>query len=142
MRDDAVRPDFAALFARHEDPWDYGAAYEQEKYERTLALLPSARSDRALEIGCAEGRFTERLAARASSVLAVDVAPAALRRAAARCAASRHVRFALHEPSRSGSPSSSTSWCAASCSITRTTPPRCGWRSAAWWTRSRSAAGS
>ena len=75
-----------ALYAEP-DPWNYGAPYEQVKYERTLAILPEGRFGRVLELACAEGRFTERLAARADHLVAADISSVALGRARARCAA-------------------------------------------------------
>ena len=49
------------VFARP-DPWNYGGAYERRKYRHTLELMPDEPVGRALEIGCAEGMFTELLA--------------------------------------------------------------------------------
>lgn len=83
-----IEPDYAdpayweSLFAKA-DPWDYQNAYEARKYDQTLELLPDGQVRRALEIACAEGLFTRRLAARADAVLATDIAPTAVARAAA-----------------------------------------------------------
>ena len=68
-----------------EDPWQYRSAYEQTKYAQTLELLPQEPIGRALEIGCAEGRFTTMLAARAGRVTAIDISELALARARERC---------------------------------------------------------
>jgi SAM-dependent methyltransferase len=57
---------------------------EALKYDRTLELCGDGPFERALEIGCAEGAFTERLAARCHSLLAVDISDVAVRRASAR----------------------------------------------------------
>jgi glycosyltransferase involved in cell wall biosynthesis/peptidoglycan/xylan/chitin deacetylase (PgdA/CDA1 family)/SAM-dependent methyltransferase len=79
---------------RAEDPWDYGSAYEQLKYRRTLALLPPNEPiGSALELACAEGRFTRMLAARVGRLLATDIAERALARAQARCADLSNVCF-------------------------------------------------
>ncbi len=67
------------------DPWDYGSDYESEKYRRTLDLLPTTPIGRALELACAEGRFTRMLAPRVGALLATDIAARALARAAERC---------------------------------------------------------
>lgn len=80
------------FFAR-EDPWDYGSDYEQEKYERTLALIPDEPIGAALEIGCAEGVFTRMLAPRVGALTAVDISERALTRARARCADAPNLRF-------------------------------------------------
>lgn len=70
-----------------ENPWQYESAYEQEKYDRQLAMLPDRPIARALELACAEGHFTVRLAERVGSLLATDIAPKATARAADRCRA-------------------------------------------------------
>jgi len=64
------------------DPWDLeGSALDQESHSRQLALIGDRRYPRALEIGCAAGVFTRRLAEHADRVLALDVAPSAIARA-------------------------------------------------------------
>lgn len=77
--------DWEGIFAS-EDPWHYHRPYEQRKYERTLALLPQRRFARALELACAEGLFTVRLAPRVEALTAADISPTAVERASARCA--------------------------------------------------------
>jgi SAM-dependent methyltransferase len=78
---------FEALFAENPDPWNFEtSAYEQEKYDHTLAALPEPRFRHALEIGCANGALTVRLAQRCDLLVAVDVVDRALGRARARCA--------------------------------------------------------
>jgi glycosyltransferase involved in cell wall biosynthesis/peptidoglycan/xylan/chitin deacetylase (PgdA/CDA1 family) len=74
------------------DPWGYISAYEQEKYAFTLELVPEG-ADQVLEIACAEGLFTEKLAPRVGRLTAVDISEVALDRARARCASSRKVSF-------------------------------------------------
>ncbi|HKD36152.1 MAG TPA: SAM-dependent methyltransferase, partial [Pirellulales bacterium] len=70
-----------------EDPWGYGdSAYESWKFERTLSLLPKRRFARALEIGCAEGHLSSRLAPLVGELTAIDISPTAITRARARCA--------------------------------------------------------
>ena len=81
------------VFARP-DPWNYAGAYERRKYRHTLELMPDEPVGCALEIGCAEGMFTELLADRVGSLLAVDISEVALERARARCAGKGHVGFA------------------------------------------------
>ena len=49
-----------AVFSK-EDPWGYTNAYEQQKYSHTLEMLPEIPISRVLEIGCAEGLFTEKI---------------------------------------------------------------------------------
>ena len=75
------------------DPWSCDSEYEAVKYEQTLALLPEGVFANALEIGCAEGHFTLRLAPRVSSLTAVDISPRALTRAKERCSKLSNVTF-------------------------------------------------
>lgn len=81
-----------ALF-RQPDPWNYGSAYEQEKYAFQLELLPEGPIASALELACAEGRFTEKLAARVQHLVASDISATALARAAERCHGNPHIEF-------------------------------------------------
>jgi glycosyltransferase involved in cell wall biosynthesis/peptidoglycan/xylan/chitin deacetylase (PgdA/CDA1 family) len=75
------------------DPWGYVSAYEQEKYAFTLELVPEG-AGQVLEIACAEGFFTEKLASRVGGLTAVDISEVALKRARTRCASLRNVSFA------------------------------------------------
>ena len=75
------------------DPWSCDSEYEAVKYEQTLALLPEGVFANALEIGCAEGHFTLRLAPRVGSLTAVDISPRALTRAKERCSRLKNVAF-------------------------------------------------
>lgn len=68
-----------------ENPWHYHREYEQAKYERTMALLPDRPIGRALELACAEGHFTERLARRVGHLTASDISSTALARCRQRC---------------------------------------------------------
>lgn len=78
---------FEQLYARDPDPWQFATSdYERDKYAATLAALPHERYTRAFEVGCSIGVLTRQLASRCDTILAVDVADAALRQAAERCA--------------------------------------------------------
>lgn len=96
MTGDAREPGyFDALYAADPDPWRFETSgYEAAKYADTLNALPAARYTAAVEFGCSIGVLTEQLAARCDALLGVDIAPVALDRAAARCAAAPNVRFA------------------------------------------------
>lgn len=74
---------FEAVF-EVDDPWSYTTPYEQTKYEQSLSLLDGIVVERALELACAEGHFTQMLAPRVGELIATDIAPTALRRAEAR----------------------------------------------------------
>lgn len=83
---------FDALYARDPDPWRFASsAYERAKYAATLAALPAPSVGTAFEIGCSIGVLTRQLAQRCASLLAVDVAEAALAEARQRCADLPHV---------------------------------------------------
>lgn len=75
------------------DPWAYGSAYEQLKYERTLSLLPSGPIGRAMELACSEGWFSVMLAPRVGHLTASDISETALGRARQRCAGLANVDY-------------------------------------------------
>ncbi|MFC1701318.1 polysaccharide deacetylase family protein [Pseudomonadota bacterium] len=81
----------------NEDPWDYSSSYEMKKYSHTLEMIPEESLSRVLELGCAEGLFTKMLAAKAGSILAVDISDNALVRARIRCADQENVFFNQHD---------------------------------------------
>jgi peptidoglycan/xylan/chitin deacetylase (PgdA/CDA1 family) len=80
-------------FFRTPDPWNYGSAYEQEKYAFQLELLPDGPIGLALELACAEGRFTEKLAPHVQHLIATDISATALARAAERCRGQAQIDF-------------------------------------------------
>jgi len=89
---DYGRNHFEALFAEGADPWDYSNEYESRKYEETMSLVPDGVGV-ALELACAEGHFTERLASRVGKLVAADISRIALERAQLRCASHSNVSF-------------------------------------------------
>lgn len=68
-----------------EDPWNYTCPYETTKYERTMELLPDVEFGSALEMACAEGLFTARLAPKVQRLHAIDISATALGRANDHC---------------------------------------------------------
>jgi cyclopropane fatty-acyl-phospholipid synthase-like methyltransferase len=85
---------FDAIYAADPDPWKFASsAYEREKYAITIASLPKAHYECALEIGCSIGILTRKLASRCSSLLAIDAASTALPEARRRCANLPNVQF-------------------------------------------------
>lgn len=73
---------FDDLYASDPDPWDLETSpYEAAKYDATIAALEGRRFACALEIGCSLGVLTAKLAPLCDSLLAIDVAEAALNRA-------------------------------------------------------------
>lgn len=86
----------AERFERHyeasADPWSYrDSPYEREKYAATLAALPGGRWDRALEVGCSIGVFSELLAPRCAQLVAIDFSARAVALARERLAGKQGV---------------------------------------------------
>lgn len=90
------RAELDSVFSGARDPWNYSRSQERARHDTELGMLDGAgasRPSRALELGCAEGFFTQRLAARCDEVVAVDISAICLARARQRCAAHPQVRF-------------------------------------------------
>jgi O-antigen/teichoic acid export membrane protein/2-polyprenyl-3-methyl-5-hydroxy-6-metoxy-1,4-benzoquinol methylase len=89
---------FDRQFAAKVDPWDYESEPEQERYRAALAMLDGGRAGShfldALEIGCAEGAFTELLVKRCNRLTAIDISPVALARARTRLRHCQTITFA------------------------------------------------
>lgn len=78
---------FDRLYRDKSDPWNFGGSeYEQRKYSATLAALSATRFRSAFEAGCSIGILTRQLAAYCDSLLAIDVAQAAVAKAKENCA--------------------------------------------------------
>ncbi|MFG6490783.1 PIG-L family deacetylase [Microbacterium sp. P03] len=88
---------FDEFYARNgDDPWGFETRwYEERKRSILLAALPTPELGATLEIGCSTGMVTEQLAARATSVIALDAAEAAVRRCRERVASLAHVSVEL-----------------------------------------------
>lgn len=85
---------FEDMFQNTADPWDLeSSAYEQAKYDRSIAALNDRIYGLGFEVGCAKGVLTARLAAQCHALLAVDVSDTALEAARLRCAEWEHVSF-------------------------------------------------
>ncbi|WP_176592706.1 trifunctional glycosyltransferase/class I SAM-dependent methyltransferase/polysaccharide deacetylase [Sphingobium sp. EM0848] len=97
---DGDRKAFWDSYFATEDPWNYGSPYEQEKYRLQLSLLPDRPVAKALELACAEGRFTTMLAAKVGHLTATDIAEPAVMRAHARCKGRDNIDFAVLDLSR------------------------------------------
>jgi SAM-dependent methyltransferase len=78
---------FDGMYAAAADPWGFEERwYERRKYAISLAMLPRERYRAAFEPGCSIGVFTRLLAPRCGSLLACDLAVAAIQATAARTA--------------------------------------------------------
>ena len=90
----ATPASFERLYAQSPDPWDYDSSpYERGKYDATLAALDGCSYDRALEVGCSIGAFTELLADRCRSLTALDFSVRAIEIARRRLRKQAHVRI-------------------------------------------------
>ncbi len=85
---------FEGMFRGTADPWDLEtSAYEQGKFERTIAALAGRTYPRGFEIGCAKGVLTQKLAPRCDTLLSIDVSTTALEAARQRNRQSAHIDF-------------------------------------------------
>jgi 2-polyprenyl-3-methyl-5-hydroxy-6-metoxy-1,4-benzoquinol methylase len=76
------------------DAWGYHASQTHRgRADRILAVLQGCTPQRLLELGCAEGFLTRRLAAQAAAVVACDLSERAVERARQHCAGLVHVQF-------------------------------------------------
>ncbi|GAA3469621.1 class I SAM-dependent methyltransferase [Nonomuraea roseola] len=83
---------------RTPDPWRLGSdAYERHKYAMTLEAVPRLPYRRILEVGCAEGVFTDALARRfpEAEIVGIDISTRALERARQRTEQARFVHADL-----------------------------------------------
>ena len=81
---------YAKYIAANPDPWGYSSwssGLTEQKIQMAISIISKLGRtfERALEIGCAQGAMTERLAPLCKELLAVDFVPVALERARARC---------------------------------------------------------
>jgi 2-polyprenyl-3-methyl-5-hydroxy-6-metoxy-1,4-benzoquinol methylase len=88
---------FDSIFSVREDPWESTTSpSERERFAVTFSVLDASgipRFGTAVELGCAEGIFTERLAPRCSDLQALDYSEVALSRARERLAGHPRITF-------------------------------------------------
>ncbi len=88
---------FNQVYSNKTNPWSYHLEVQQERYRSALEFLDevelAGKIPRVLEIGCSEGAFTQLLALRCDSLLALDISSVALERAQERCSELRQVQF-------------------------------------------------
>lgn len=91
----SLTPDyFEQMFAGNPDPWDFETStYESAKFDTSVAALAQRRYRRALEVGCANGVLTQRLAPQCAALVAIDVSETALVRARNRNRAFTQIAF-------------------------------------------------
>ena len=88
---------FETIYSESDDPWESlnpRFSYQRRKYDTVMSLLPpDRRFGRALDLGCGLGTLSCLLAARADSVLGLDVAQTAVDHARKRHAARSNLSF-------------------------------------------------
>lgn len=85
---------FERMFASNPDPWQFESSpYEAAKYIASINSLDGRRYSRALEVGCANGVFTQMLGGWCDTLIAIDVSDNALGQARERCSAQPHIAF-------------------------------------------------
>jgi SAM-dependent methyltransferase len=85
---------FEELYARDTDPWNFTSSeYERRKYAATLEVLKGRTFRSVFEVGCSIGILTRQLAPLCRSLLAIDVAEAAVFSARNNCAGLDHVNI-------------------------------------------------
>ena len=85
---------FEDLYQRSADPWSFATSdYERRKYAHTLGSLGGRSFERALEVGCSIGVFSELLASVTGELVAMDVSEHALARARRRLQGREDVRL-------------------------------------------------
>ncbi|EIZ79857.1 type 12 methyltransferase [Novosphingobium sp. Rr 2-17] len=95
MRRTSLEPEyFESMFRETSDPWNLEtSAYERDKYLQSIRALGRRVYDRAFEVGCAKGVFTQMLVSHCRSLLSIDVSETALKAARQRNVAARQVAF-------------------------------------------------
>jgi SAM-dependent methyltransferase len=89
--------DFAERYAaRGADAWGYRESDQHgRRAEWIFGALPQARFANALEVGCAQGFLSERLAARVDRLIACDISPDAVGQARRNCQALPQIEFCV-----------------------------------------------
>ncbi|WP_448658417.1 SAM-dependent methyltransferase [Sphingomonas sp. CJ99] len=80
MTRDSLGPDyFEGIFRGDSDPWGLeSSAYEHAKFDATVAALVERRYRLGLEVGCANGALTERIAPQCDRLAAIDISKTAV----------------------------------------------------------------
>lgn len=88
---------FDSIFSERQDPWESTTSdSERERFAVTFSVLDASGINQfaqAVELGCAEGIFTERLAPRCAHLDALDYSEVALSRARERLAGHPRITF-------------------------------------------------
>jgi 2-polyprenyl-3-methyl-5-hydroxy-6-metoxy-1,4-benzoquinol methylase len=87
--------DFDPVYSRAErDAWRYAEnPFEKKRFDLVVDALKGLTVGKALEVGCAEGHLTHRLAGRVNQLLACDIVDTAIERAREYCSELKNVQF-------------------------------------------------
>lgn len=73
---------FEEIFKRAGDPWEFeNSEFEDMRFKVMRDYLLEVGGGKVLELGCAEGHFTERIAGDCESLVCIDVSPTAIKKA-------------------------------------------------------------
>jgi SAM-dependent methyltransferase len=93
------------------DAWGYRTSPQhRRRAEWIMEALPKERFRTALEVGCAQGFLTERLASRADRLIACDISPEAILQAKENCREFANVAFQVADI-RAGFPGNGLDLC-------------------------------
>ena len=114
---------FDGMYQAAADPWGFEERwYERRKYAIALAMLPAERYRAAFEPGCSIGVLTAMLAPRCGTLLACDLAAAAVKAAAGRTSdLPRSESSGGRSPGSGRLAASTSSCCPRSCTTSATT---------------------
>lgn len=88
----------ARLFRNRVDPWHFASSpYERRRFAAMLHFVRAVPHARILEVGCAEGHFTEQLVRLSGDVTAIDLSPDAIARARERAPQARFLTCTIEE---------------------------------------------
>ena len=94
----------ARTFEEQVDPWRFDVScYEQERFRKMLQLVCMVPHESILEVGCAEGHFTQQLLSVAAQVTALDLSGIAIERAKRRATQAQYVVTKAEEFAHQGS---------------------------------------
>jgi 2-polyprenyl-3-methyl-5-hydroxy-6-metoxy-1,4-benzoquinol methylase len=93
----SVKEHLATRF-RQTDPWHFEtSSYEKDRFTAMLDLIKSVPHASILEVGCAEGHFTQLLTPLAKDVVGLDIIPVALKRAESRAPNARYLLSSIED---------------------------------------------
>ncbi|MBI4056947.1 MAG: methyltransferase domain-containing protein [Elusimicrobia bacterium] len=94
LHDRLNRRKFERLFHSRKDPYRYGTLeFERRRYDLMLRFIGDRHYLNALEVGCAEGHFTEKLFTFCQNITTMDVSETAIERARKKFENNSHIQI-------------------------------------------------